>query len=135
RLRTLARRVGLVSALDLKVVEYFDFCPVEGGFAVMKDRKEFPRGPVEDRLCSLFHVLQRTANEGLASVIRRRLDVEELDCREVAVQLTSDLEAGRPIEGRLSPGHTGVPFANFTSADIGRALAAPVSTCATATGG
>jgi hypothetical protein len=36
----------------------------------------------------------------------------------------NDLEADRPIAGRLSPGHYGVPFANFRAAAIEQALEA-----------
>jgi hypothetical protein len=125
RLRRLARRLGLAGALDLKIVEYFDFYPTDDGFKAMKDREEFRRGPNEDYLYSLFHVLQKTGNAALAPVVRRQLDSgEPLDNPGLARTLLDDLEAGRPIEGRLSDGHYGIPFANFTAQSIEQALSA-----------
>src|SRR5262249_10412025 len=110
--------------LDLKVVEYFDFFPSDSGFLGMKDREEFPRGPNEDYLRSLFYIIQATGNEALAPGIRRRLEQSPTSNREVVIGLVEDLERGRLIEGRLSPGHYGVPYANFRAEAIERALAA-----------
>jgi hypothetical protein len=122
-LRGLAVSLGLARTLDLNIARYFDFSPDARGFRGMKDREEFNRGPNEDYLYSLFHVIQGTGNQKLAPVIRRRL-AETAPNRELVLKLVSDLENGRPIEGRLSPGHFGVPFANFRAAAIERALEA-----------
>jgi hypothetical protein len=69
--------------------------------------------------------VQATGNERLAPLLRARIDAEPDIAREdrpVALELVRRLEAGLPIEGRLSPGHTGVPHANFSTADIERAV-------------
>lgn len=124
-LRAAARRLGLVRALDIKVVRDFDFYPTGRGFQVMRDRTEFPLGPNEDYLHSLFHILQETGNEALAPVVREAVAREPgEEVRRTAERLLGMLDAGRPIAPRLSPGHYDVPFANFTADDIRRALAA-----------
>jgi hypothetical protein len=124
-LRTLAARTGLTRQLDLKVVNYFDYYPTGDGFRGMKDRTEFPRGPNEDYLYSLFHVLQQTGNERLASTVRQQLDASAAVLNKPLIEeLISKLERGVAIEGRLSAGHYGVPHANFTRQDIERAIAA-----------
>ena len=123
--RSLAVKAGMVKALDIKQVVYFDYYPVDGGFKGMKDRQEFGLGPNADHLKSLFHVIQTTGNQALAPLIRERLAAEtKLQNRVLIEQLVDDLERGRPIEGQLSEGHTGVPYANFTAAEMERALAA-----------
>ncbi len=67
QLRALALKLGLKESLQLKVVDGFDFFPTPEGFEVMKEREEFKRGPVADHVCSVFHVVQQTGNEQLAS--------------------------------------------------------------------
>ena len=125
RLRRIVAKLGLAKALELKLVQYFDFYPAERGFIGMKDRIEFDRGPNEDYLWSLFHVLQETQNEALVPDIEALLDGNEpLENRELVRRLVRDLDAGNPIPGRLSPGHYDAPYANFTTAAIERALAA-----------
>ncbi len=125
RLRRLGVRMGLARTLDLKVVRDFDFFPCDDGFRVMRDRQEFGLGPNSDHLCSLFHVLQGTGNESLGPVMEDRLrSGEELPNRSLVESLLRDLRAGRPIAGRLSSGHTNLPYANFRRAQIERALAA-----------
>jgi hypothetical protein len=132
--RRLLCAVRLTRALDLKVVEYFDFFPVEDGFKGVKERTEFGLGPNADYLHSLFHVLQQTGNEGLAPLIERQLDGGVVpENRGLVVRLLGDLRAGRPIEGRLSEGHYNVPGANFTTAEVERALASLAATGAAAT--
>ena len=42
--------------------------------------------------------------------------------------MLAQLEKGTPIEGKLSQGHYGLPYANFTREDIERALSACSST-------
>jgi hypothetical protein len=125
RLRKMAARFGVQQQLELKVVEYFDFFPTCDGFQGIKERKEFERGPNSDYLASLFHVIQQTGNEGLAPLVEEQLNNgSTLENPELVRQLLSDLKAGRPIEGRLSPTHYAVDHANFSSRDIEQALAA-----------
>jgi hypothetical protein len=119
-LRRLASAVGLSRALDLKIVEYFDFFPTDRGFKGMKERCEFPRTSTDDYLWSLFHIVQATGNAELASVIAHHRGAD----RALVRLLLSDLRAGKPIEGRLSPEHFGIAHANFTSDQILAALAA-----------
>jgi hypothetical protein len=122
-LRDLGARVGLTRLLDLKVIDYFDFFPLEtGGFQGMRERQEFPLGPNDDFLFSLFHVLQNTGNEVLVPRLKERIAAETIPNRALALRLVDDLERGTPIEGRLSTGHTGVPHANFRTREIERAL-------------
>jgi len=121
-IRKAALRLKLRAA-DLKVVENFDFYPVERGFRVMEVRKEFDLGPNEDHVTSVFHVIQETGNEHLARSIKRALhDRRIAGARPVVERLLRRLERGEPIDGRLSAGHYDVPFANFTREDIRRAL-------------
>jgi hypothetical protein len=123
-LRRFVRAAGLTRALDVKVVEYFDFYPVAGGFKGIRQRTEFPLGPNADFLHSLFHILQQTGNAHLGAVVQEHLDTgAPLENRELARELLGDLRAGRPIAARLSEGHHGVPEANFTTDAIEQALA------------
>ena len=125
KLTKLTTALGLRTALQLNVVDSFDFFPVENGFEVMRERKEFALGPNADHVCSVFHVLQQTGNEHLVRVMRRQLDRNViLEGREVVERLLPDLERGRPIDGKLSEGHYNLPFANFTRDDMRRALRA-----------
>ena len=134
-LRALAVRAGLARKLELKVVEYFDFYPTAEGFCGIRERTEFERGPNEDYLQSLFHVIQATGNERLASVAEERLaSGEEVENPELVRRLVADLRAGRGIEGRLSPTHYGVPRANFTREETERALAAQAPAAARGVG-
>jgi hypothetical protein len=132
KLRDIALSLGLKRALELKVAEYFDFTPTADGFRGMKDRREFGLGPNDDYLHSLFHVIQRTQNESLVPVVKSRLDAAETTNRPLVTRLLEDLDAGRPIEGRLSAGHYGIPFANFPAASVDRALNACAARAAVA---
>ncbi|MBI1892847.1 MAG: hypothetical protein HYS14_01865 [Candidatus Rokubacteria bacterium] len=123
-LRQLAARVGLTRALDLKVIQYFDFYPTTAGFKGMKERVEFDLGPNEDYLYSLFHVLQQTGNEALGRLVRERLQADAVQDRPLVSTLLADLESGCRVEGRLSDCHLRVPHATFRAAEIERALAA-----------
>lgn len=124
-LRGLAVRAGLARKLELKVVEYFDFYPTAEGFCGIRERTEFERGPNEDYLYSLFHVMQATGNEALVDVAEERLaSGEEVENPQLVRRLCADLRAGRKVEGRLSPTHYGVARANFTREETERALAA-----------
>lgn len=124
-LRKLALRFGLRRKLELNVVENFDYFPADAGFEVMRERKEFDLGSNADHLCSVFHVIQETGNERLARVVRRAIDDGKVGTSRATVEdLLTRLERGTPIEGRLSEGHYGVPYANFTREAMRRALAA-----------
>lgn len=124
QLRDLAVKLGLRKRLDLKLNgDGFDFFPSEHGFRVMRERKEFQLGPNEDHLCSVFHVVQETGNERLARTVRRAIDQGKVHAGRPAVErLLAKLEKGTPIEGKLSDGHYGLPYANFTREDIERAI-------------
>jgi hypothetical protein len=125
QLRKLAMRLGLRKRLELKVVESFDYYPAPGGFRVMRERKEFERGPNEHHVASVFHVLQETGNEHLAANVRRAIDAGIVKTAKAeALRLLPLLERGTPIAGKLSAGHFDVPYANFTRDDIDRALRA-----------
>lgn len=124
-LRRLAVRAGLARQLDLKVVEYFDFYPTACGFRGIRERNEFKRGPNEDYLYSLFHVIQATGNERVAPLVEERLESgEEVENPSLVRRLLEDLRAGRAIEGRLSEMHYNIAGANFTREEAERALAA-----------
>jgi hypothetical protein len=124
-LRRLASHLGLGRALDIKIVDSFDFYPADEGFRVMRQRKEFALGPAADHVASVFYLIQRTGNEHLAGLIRKQLENGKLDAGRSAVELLlPKLERGEPIEPRLSEGHYDKPYANFTSEDIQRALGA-----------
>ena len=124
-LKKVAVRAGLARQLELKVVEYFDFYPTPEGFRGIRERTEFERGPNEDYLHSLFHVMQATGNERLSTVVAELLDSgEKVDDPQLVRRLLEDLRAGRPVEGRLSATHYGVEGANFTCEETERALAA-----------
>jgi hypothetical protein len=124
-LRRLAVRAGLAKPFDLKVVSYFDYYPTAKGFKGMQKRMEFPRGPNEDYLHSVFHVIQETGNDGFAPLIEQQLDrgTAAFANPQLIRQLLRDLRQGRPIEGRLSACHLNVPHATFTTETIERTLA------------
>ena len=124
RLRKAARRLGLAKQLDMKVVEYFDYFPVENGFRGMQERQEFALGPNSEHLRSLFHVIQRTGNAHLAPLLRDALELAAPATRASAASLLDDLTHDRPIFGFLSEGHFNIPFANFTKTEIEHALRA-----------
>lgn len=122
RLRHVASKLGLTRALDLKVVENFDYYPTEGGFRNIEDRLEFALGPNEDHLHSLFHLIQKTGNDSLAPLLEQRL-AAGLASAETVRSLLADLKSGRSIAGRLSDGHYTVPYANFSTRDIEQSVA------------
>ena len=125
QLGALVRRAGLAKALELKIVESFDFYPVAEGFAVMRNRKEFELGPNADHVASVFHILQRTGNDALAGLIEDQLDKRAIGAgREAIEALLPSLSSGAPIAPRLSPGHYDRPDANFTGEAIHQALRA-----------
>jgi hypothetical protein len=125
-LRKVADGLGLRKKLSLNVIEAFDYYPLGDAFKVMPVREEFELGPNADHVASVFHILQETGNEHLARTVRSQIDRGVVaEGRPAVLQLLPELERGRPIAGRLSPGHYDKPFANFTREDILRALGAP----------
>jgi len=123
RLKELAVRLKLAKHLEIKVVEYFDFYPTANGFCGIRNREEFELTTNEDYLMSLFHVIQQTENEGLAPVIRKKLQSgEKVENPGLVSELLSNLETGREIQGRLAPAHYQVPKANFRKNEILAAL-------------
>lgn len=124
-LRKVAVRMGLTNALDLKVVQSFDFFPTKDGFQVMEERQEFGLGPNEDHLHSVFHVIQQTGNEHLGRIIQGHLDRGAVKTSRATVEaLLDQLHRGKPIRGKLSDNHHGIPYANFTRDDVYAALRA-----------
>ncbi len=126
RLRRWVERIGLEKKLELKKARYFDFTPTEKGFRGMKDRIEFPLGPNEDYLQSLFHILQETRNDGLVPMVEQHLEAARVPFvnRSRIQRLSEDLRQGRPVEGRLSDCHLGLPHATFKSEDVLRSVCA-----------
>ena len=125
RLRKLIAKFGLAKQMELKIVDYFDFYPSGGAFKGIKDREEFERGPNENYLASLFHIVQETGNEQLSGEIQKQLDsAAEFENRSVIEKHLADLKSGAKIDGLLSPTHYNVPKANFTKNEIISALAA-----------
>lgn len=123
RLRTLIAKFGLAKQMELKIVDYFDFYPSPDGFKGIKDREEFERGPNEDYLESLFHIIQETGNDHLAINIQDKLNSsDKIDNRAAVEKLLNNLKKGEKIDGRLSSTHYNVPKANFTKEDIINAL-------------
>jgi hypothetical protein len=121
-LKALAQRLQLTQALSLNVVEYFDFLPKPTGFVGMKERVEYALGPSQDHRESVFAILQQTGNEGLLFEARRAAARDGVlpEC----APLLSALGKGLPLSGRLSDSHLRYPYADFSRADIARALAA-----------
>ena len=126
RLRRWVERIGLEKKLELKRACYFDFTPTEKGFKGMKDRIEFPLGPNEDYLQSLFHILQETGNDGLVPMVERHLEEARVPfVNQSRIQrLLEDLRQGHPVEGRLSDCHLGLSHATFRSQDVLRTVSA-----------
>jgi hypothetical protein len=125
RLRELAKGLGLAKALDVKIVDSYDYFPTPEGFRVMRDRQEFRLGPNADHVASVFYILQRSGNEQLLDVVREQLSKGRIQGGRTAVEaMVAKLARGEVIEPRLSPGHYDRPYANFTRDDIGRALRA-----------
>lgn len=124
RLRDLAKKIGLANQLELKIVDYFDFYPTCDGFRGIKDREEFERGPNEDYLASLFHIIQETGNERLSVELRKKLNSgEKIENLTKVEEFLNNLDSGNRISGRLSATHYNVPKANFTKDEILDALA------------
>lgn len=123
-LRRVAAAAGLRRVLDLKIVRYFDYYPSPDGFRGIEERTEFERGPNEDYLYSLFHLVQQTGNAALGRKVRARADLSSQANGALVAELLDHLERGDSIDGRLSHGHYDLPHANFRAEDILEALAA-----------
>ena len=121
-LRRVLTRAGMAGVLALKNVEYFDFFPTDEGFRGMRERKEFPRGPSVDFAQSLIAITQATGNDRLIAVIEEEADRQPLDSPVEVRELIHRAKNAEPISPRLSPGHYGVPYANFDGQHIERAL-------------
>jgi hypothetical protein len=122
KLRGVATRAGLAKQLALKNVSYFDFYPSDGAFTGMKNRREFPLGPNDDFLYSLFHIVQQTNNHSLANFLVESGSRQRLPNRDTFNTLIARLQRDDIIDARLSTSHYGVENANFTVEDIRRAL-------------
>ena len=128
KLRAIGKKLGLTKALDLKMEEYLDYYPVEGGFKGVRNRDdvEFKRGPVSDYLPSIFHIIQETGQADLAdeigTLVRAEPDLAETD-RALALKLVDQLKSGQPIASKLTDGlHYGFYHSNFTREAIEKAL-------------
>lgn len=125
QLLRMAKRFGLVQALRVNARSYFDYYPVQDGFRGMRDRIQFERGPNEDYLYTLFHILQQTGNEDLAPDEQRRASLA-IDNPRLVDQLVRDLQRGTPIGHRFSEGLHHLDHMNFKIQAIEHALdAAP----------
>jgi hypothetical protein len=119
RLRELAVKTGLAGQLEIKIGNYFDYYPTESGFCGILERKQPERGPNEDYLFSLFHLVQKTGNESLADEFDAKLNSnEKIINREIVKKLTEDLRKGIEITGRISPSLINNERLNFTREDI-----------------
>lgn len=124
-LREWAKQMGFARSLDLKVIRYFDFYPTPEGFKGMRDRIEFPLGPNEDHLCSVFHTLQETQNDALVPLIEGQLEAGTPFTNAPLIQrLAQQLHSGHRIEGRVSACHLGIPHTWFTTEALEQTLMA-----------
>jgi hypothetical protein len=121
-LEKIVRRFRLSAALGLNAEGYFDFYPVEDGFKGMRRRIQFQRGPNEDFLHTLFHILQQTGNENLAPDGRPVAGVPVENPRLIE-QLGRDLRRGVPIACRFSEGLHWLDHMNFRVEQIEKSLA------------
>lgn len=119
--RRAANRLGASAALRINVEAYLDYYPDRGGLKGMPKRIQFRRGPNEDYLYSLFHILQRTGNEDLApdDELLARLPI---DNPRVINQLRADLRRGVTVACRLSEGLHWLDHMNFKIAKIEQML-------------
>jgi hypothetical protein len=128
REKTLARVVramGLTRRLAVNDVNLLDYYPTTEGFKGMPEREQFERGPNEDYLYTLFHILQRTTDDRLASSIEQRLRGPKPPGNAALVtRLLADLRAGNLIEPRRTAALHQLPHMNFRAADITQTLEA-----------
>jgi hypothetical protein len=119
-LRDVVARLGLAKKLGVKQPTYLDYFPVDGGFEGMRDRIQFERGPNEDHLRCVFHVLQATGNEPVAARLARGGKAKNA---RLVRELAQTLDAGREVTARLSAALHSLPHMNFPAAAIERSLA------------
>ncbi len=119
RLRDFAVKVGLARQLEIKTGNYFDYYPAKDGFCGISERKQPERGPNEDYLYSLFHLIQKTGNESLVIEFDAKLNSnDKIDNRETVKKLTEDLRKGIEIDARISPSLINNNHLNFTREEI-----------------
>ncbi|MCU0238324.1 MAG: hypothetical protein MUC29_02700 [Pyrinomonadaceae bacterium] len=124
-IRDFAVKAGLAKQLEIKIGTYFDYFPTEEGFCGILERKQPERGPNEDYLQSLFHLIQRTENDSLVTEFEAKLDsTEKIDNRQKVKDLVADLRKGIEIKGVISPSLLGNKGLNFTREEILQALKA-----------
>jgi hypothetical protein len=124
RLREIAVKAGLAKQLEIKIGTYFDYYPTKDGFCGILERKQPERGPNEDYLYSLFHLIQRTGNESLAVEFESKLNSrEKIDNPQIVKKLVENLKKGIEINGRISPSLINNERLNFTREDILHSLA------------
>jgi hypothetical protein len=121
QLRKIVRSLRLSRSLRLNVPGYFDYYPAQQGFKGMRERVQFMRGPNENYLHTLFHILQRTSNEDLAPD-DRRFPRGTIDNPRLVERLARDLRRGMPMEPRYSAGIHWLEHMNFQIQTIERAL-------------
>ena len=121
-LRQMASRLRISGALRLNPRDYFDYYPLGSAFRGMRNRIQFQRGPNEDYLYTLFHILQQTHNEDLAPDGHSMHGVL-IDNPRLVAQLGDDLGRGIPIAGRFSKDLHWLDHMNFKSHRIEEALA------------
>jgi hypothetical protein len=117
----IARGLGMANAFRLNVEHYFDYYPVQNGFKGMRKRIQFERGPNEDYLHTLFHILQQTSNEDLApdAQLLSRVPVDN-PC--LVRELVQQMKRGAPIACRFSEGLHWLDHMNFRVEEIERTL-------------
>jgi hypothetical protein len=115
------RRLGLWNTFRLNVDGYFDYYPVGNGFKGMRKRIQFERGPNEDYLYTLFHILQQTDNEDLAPD-EQLLARVPVDNPWLVRRLAREMDRGIPIACRFSEGLHWLDHMNFKVEEIERAL-------------
>jgi hypothetical protein len=124
KLKELALKFGLRRALDLKVANYYDYFPADGGFCGMLERKQFERGPNTDYLQSLVSILQSTNNERLVGLIERAARGGALENSAHVGTLVARLERGERISPKFSEGlHLDIPHMNFKAEAILQSVA------------
>lgn len=117
----IVRGLGIANALQLNVEGYFDYYPVPDGFKGMRTRIQFERGPNEDYLYTLFHMLQQTGNEDLAPD-EQLLARVPVDNPRLVRELGKDMRRGVPIAHRFSEAIHWLDHMNFKVEEIERAF-------------
>jgi hypothetical protein len=120
-LRKIVRRLGLSAVLGVNDDGYLDFYPVQNGFKGMPKRIQFGRGPNEDFLHTLFHILQQTKNEDIAPD-EHLLSLMPVDNPFLVKELVREMKRGAPIRCRFSEGVHWLEHMNFSVQAIEQAL-------------